>query len=238
MEVKCLGSGSSGNAYVIKSNDTSLLIECGFEFKKLVKKFHKNDITLTDINTVLVTHSHNDHALALNGLENLGIENYSPYTNSNQQSTFTLLTNNDKFEIYFFPVCHDVRAVGYDILLKGENKRILFINDTSCCNLPNEVLKSQYDYIFIECNHTRRKLKQLMEAADESKMAKLERQIQFHLSLAGTKKMLSQLDLSKTDTIYLMHLSEEASEPEIMKEVVSATFNKKVIVFLREGDTL
>jgi len=35
-----------------------------------------------------------------------------------------------------------------------------------------------------------------------------------------------------------MHLSEEASEPEVMKEVVAATFNKKVIVFLREGDTL
>ncbi len=66
----------------------------------------------------------------------------------------------------------------------------------------------------------------------------LDRQIKFHLSLAGTKKMLSQLDLSKTDTIYLMHLSEEASEPEVMKEVVAATFNKKVVVFLREGDTL
>ena len=118
MEVKCLGSGSSGNSYVIKSNNTCLLIECGFEFKKLVKKLHKIDTTLTDIDTVLVTHSHNDHALALNDLENLGININSPYTNSNQQSTFTFLTNNDKFEIYFFPVCHDVRAVGYDILLK------------------------------------------------------------------------------------------------------------------------
>lgn len=238
MKVICLGSGSSGNSYVIKSNNSSLLIECGFDFKKLVKKFHKNNIALTEIDTVLVTHSHNDHALALQDFENLGIESYSPYTNSNKDNNFYNLTNNDKFEINFFPVCHDVNAVAYDILLKDTNERILFINDTSCCDIPKQVLNSKFDYIFIECNHTRRKLRELMEHADEQKLKKLDRQIKFHLSLTGTKKMLSQLDLSKTDTIYLMHLSEEASEPEVMKEVVAATFNKKVVVFLREGDTL
>ena len=77
-----------------------------------------------------------------------------------------------------------------------------------------------------------------MESASEEKLYKYERQIKFHLSLAGTKKMLSMLDLSRVKTIYLMHLSEEASEPKVMKEVVSTTFNKKVEVFLKEGGLL
>lgn len=233
MRVFCLGSGSSGNGYVIQSNNSSLLIECGFEFAKLVKKLHSYNIALTDINTVLVTHSHIDHARAVAELEDLGVDIITPYKNTDKISSY-----NTHFEIGFFPVCHDVVAYGFTITLKDTNEKILFINDTSCCDLPKEVLNEQFDYIFIECNHTRRKLKELMESASEEKLYKYERQIKFHLSLAGTKKMLSMLDLSRVKTIYLMHLSEEASEPKVMKEVVTATFNKKVEVFLKEGGLL
>ena len=70
----------------------------------------------------------------------------------------------------------------------------------------------------------------------DEKLYKYERQLKFHLSLAGTKKMLSMLDLSKTKEIYLMHLSKEAGDVELMKKVVESTFKIKTKVCLEKGE--
>lgn len=225
MEIVCLGSGSSGNAYIIKDNDATLLLECGFEFSKLVKKLHRNNIAITDIDACAITHYHSDHSKASELLEKYNILIVHKNTLIHSQ-----------FSIHNFPLCHDVEAYGFVITFTQSHNKILFINDTSCCNLPNDVIKSKYDYVMIECNHTRRKLKELMENAEQENMEKYQRQHDFHLSLAGTKKMLSALDLSQTKAIYLMHLSQEASEPEVMKTVIESTFNIKTYVCKKEGD--
>lgn len=230
MELYCLGSGSSGNAYVIRQNNDCLLIECGFEFAKLVKKLHSRNIALTDIKAVVVTHEHSDHSKSLDNFEEYGILNIS-FKSPLKNTTFT----KSCFSLYSFPVCHDVVAYGYSITNTRTNEKILFINDTSCCELPGEVKNEKYDYIFIECNHVRKILKELIEQATDEHRYKLERQLKYHLSLAGTKKMLSYLDLSKTKAIYLMHLSQEASDPSLMQKVVESTFKIKTYICKREG---
>lgn len=225
MEFIVLGSGSSGNAYVIKDNNNFLLFECGFEFKKLVQKLHRNNIALNDIEAVCITHYHSDHSKS-----SLDIENYQIPVIHKEMPIFH---KNPHFSISTFPVCHDIEAFGF--VIKTENESVLFINDTSCCNLPTEVLEEKFDYVFIECNHTRRKLNELIENADEDMLIKYDRQKKYHLSLAGTKKMLSQLNLEKCKEIYLMHLSQEASEPEVMQQVVESTFKIKTHICLRNG---
>lgn len=233
MELFCLGSSSNGNAYVFKQDNDCLLMECGFEFAKLVKKLHSRNIALTDIKAVAITHEHSDHSKALNDLENIGIQNISfNFTDNNNQ----LLQHSTMFSLYSFPVCHDVVAFGYSITNNKTNEKILFINDTSCIELPQEIIDTKYDYIFIECNHVRKILRELIEQANDEHLFKLERQLKFHLSLAGTKKMLSYLDLSNTKAIYLMHLSQEASDPKLMQQVVESTFKIKTYICKREGD--
>lgn len=235
MELICLGSSSNGNAYILKQDNDCLLIECGFEFAKLVKKLHSRNIALTQISAVAVTHEHNDHSRALNDLENYGIQNISSKnTDNNNQNQ--LLQHSSMFSLYSFPVKHDVKAVGFSITNNKTKEQILFINDTSCCSLPDDVLNTKYDYIFIECNHVRKILRELIVQATDEHKYKLERQLKYHLSLAGTKKMLSYLDLSNTKAIYLMHLSQEAGDPLLMQKVVESTFKIKTHVCLREGD--
>ena len=235
MELFCLGSSSSGNAYVFKQDNDCLLVECGFEFAKLVKKLHSRNIALTDIKAVVVTHEHNDHSKALNDLENYGIQNIS-FKNTDNNNQNQLLQHSTKFSLCSFPVCHDVPAFGYSITNTDTNEKILFINDTSCLELPQEIKDTKYDYIFIECNHVRKILRELIEQATDEHRYKLERQLKYHLSLAGTKKMLSYLDLSNTKAIYLMHLSQEASDPKLMQQVVESTFKIKTYICKREGD--
>jgi phosphoribosyl 1,2-cyclic phosphodiesterase len=57
-----LGSGSKGNATVIESNNTRVLIDCGFNRKHTRLRLQELELDLHDLDAVLVSHEHSDHA--------------------------------------------------------------------------------------------------------------------------------------------------------------------------------
>lgn len=57
-----LGSGSEGNALLVESGTTSVLVDAGLSHRKLVQRFAAVGRTPPDVDAVLVTHSHGDHA--------------------------------------------------------------------------------------------------------------------------------------------------------------------------------
>lgn len=78
MELKVIGSGSSGNCYLLENETECLVIEAGLPFLE-VKKALNFDIT--KINGVLVTHCHADHAKYAKEYERAGIPVFKPYEN-------------------------------------------------------------------------------------------------------------------------------------------------------------
>ncbi len=56
-----LGSGSKGNAVYVESNETALLIDCGFSGKEIAARLALIGKELNQIESILVTHEHNDH---------------------------------------------------------------------------------------------------------------------------------------------------------------------------------
>ena len=56
-----LGSGSKGNAVYVESNETALLIDCGFSGKEVSARLASIGKELDRIEAILVTHEHNDH---------------------------------------------------------------------------------------------------------------------------------------------------------------------------------
>ena len=56
-----LGSGSRGNATLIKSANALLLIDCGFTIKETERRLHNMGHQPQDIDAILVTHEHSDH---------------------------------------------------------------------------------------------------------------------------------------------------------------------------------
>ena len=62
VRVTILGSGSEGNALLLESGATSVLVDAGLSYRKLVQRFQAiGREPPRDVAAVLVTHSHGDH---------------------------------------------------------------------------------------------------------------------------------------------------------------------------------
>lgn len=76
MKLRVLGSGSSGNCYLLESDTECLVIEAGIPFKAVKKALNFN---VSKIVGVVVSHSHKDHAGYYKEYINAGIPVYRPY---------------------------------------------------------------------------------------------------------------------------------------------------------------
>ncbi len=61
MRFASLGSGSSGNATLINSGGTTILLDCGFSCREMVQRLQLQGMEPEQIDAIVVTHEHNDH---------------------------------------------------------------------------------------------------------------------------------------------------------------------------------
>lgn len=77
MRLKCLGSSSAGNCYLLTSNSgETLILDCGIPIKEIKKGL---DWNIKDVVGVLCTHKHLDHSKSVNDFKAMGIPIYAPY---------------------------------------------------------------------------------------------------------------------------------------------------------------
>jgi len=63
-----LGSGSRGNCTLVQRGDTTLMIDCGFSLREVQRRLARLDLVPGDIDAILVTHEHSDHAKGVESL--------------------------------------------------------------------------------------------------------------------------------------------------------------------------
>ncbi|MCB2022788.1 MAG: MBL fold metallo-hydrolase, partial [Burkholderiaceae bacterium] len=63
-----LGSGSKGNALLVQSGQTRLLVDCGFGPRELARRLARLGVVPEQLDAVLVTHEHSDHIAGLAAL--------------------------------------------------------------------------------------------------------------------------------------------------------------------------
>ena len=63
-----LGSGSRGNCTLVQRGHTTLMIDCGFSLREVQRRLARLDLVPGDIDAILVTHEHSDHAKGVEGL--------------------------------------------------------------------------------------------------------------------------------------------------------------------------
>lgn len=64
MRTWVLGSGSQGNAVLLEAGDAHVLVDAGLPYRSLVRRLGRVGVSPEEIEVVVVTHEHTDHARA------------------------------------------------------------------------------------------------------------------------------------------------------------------------------
>lgn len=231
MKIKSYGSGSSGNFYIVKNDDTIICIDCGIEKDIILKSLEKENIYLTDISGALITHSHLDHTKSLNLLKAYEIPIYSGIQSHIKAKLDT--TNNFIIEdkktfkigsIVIKPIkVNHGDCECYSFILKDKENMIYFATDF--VSIESDLSAFAFDEIWIECNYVDEIIEKLRKDRPEEFNIKYKRQLNVHCSLNGLLTHLSFMNLEKCKKIYLIHLSNSMCDKDTVKLKVQEEFD-------------
>lgn len=231
----CLGSGSSGNGYIVSVDKQQLIIECGVPLIEAEKALNFN---LSGVVGCLCTHEHLDHA----GRAREYIQHFPLYATTGTLKAANLLSHPNAhpigymrltrvgdFNVLAYKTQHDaVEPCGFLIQLPDRSK-LLFATDTYYLHYTFKGI----NHWLLECNYDEGILQHNVVAGEvHPKVA--ERVRKSHMSLKQCVATLQANDLSQTKEIVLVHLSSQNSLRErFINEVRCAT--GKLVVAAEKG---
>lgn len=227
IDIKVIGSGSSGNCYLANINGTQLLLECGLSFKTIQKALN---FKLSSIEGCLVTHEHIDHSKAVKNLLKNSINVYATkgtFDALNVRSHRAISFLKDKEDTYCykffnrfcvlpFQAIHDAQEpVSFYIQDIHTKESLLFVTDTAYMpyKIPN------VDILMVECNY----VKSVIDSNVKNNSLNINlrnRIVKSHMSLETLLTALKQANLSNLKKIYVLHLSDTNSEEKGILEAI------------------
>ncbi|TXK78715.1 MBL fold metallo-hydrolase [Mesonia sp. K4-1] len=230
MQLKVIGTGSKGNAYLLENEEEALLIECGVNIRAIKQAINFN---FKKVNACIVTHEHGDHAKSIKELMAAGVK---VYTGRKTFETLKIETNHHRansifqnddfkvggFKVKSFDVKHDAaEPVGF-LINHQESGNVLFLTDTMYCSYTFRNLNN----IIIEANYSREILRDKLAAMEFLK----NRILQSHMSLETCIDFLKANDLTAVNNVVLIHLSDSNSNEKQFKNEVFKATGKNVTV--------
>lgn len=230
MELRCLGSSSSGNCYILYNNIEAIILEAGVKFSAVKEAL---SFDLTRVKGVVCSHLHGDHSKYLKDFVFSGIPCLADESVFNHygltHSTCIVAKHQHEyklggFSIKPFSVEHDVPTFGF-LLNHHEMGKTVFITDTgevnySFKNLNNIIVEANFSNDIIERNVMNGIIHPVYE----------ERVRRSHMSLEKCIEWLGLMDLSLVNNIVLAHLSSQNSDSELFKTKIEQKFAKNVFV--------
>jgi phosphoribosyl 1,2-cyclic phosphodiesterase len=225
-----LGSGSRGNALLVESGTTRLLIDAGFGPRELSRRLARLGVTSRDVDAVVVTHEHSDHiggvfACARRFDWNV-LLTHGTLAASGHDGTDVRITIIDSHEslavgdlsVHPFPVPHDAREPVQFVLGDGV-RRLGVLTDAGHVTPHMVAMLDRCDALVLECNHDAGLL------ARGRYPAPLKRRIGGpwgHLDNGAAASLLSQVGRSCLQHVVAAHLSEENNTPALARAALSA----------------
>ena len=150
MKLMSIASGSSGNCIYVGNDNTHILIDAGISKKRIEEGLNSIDLSLSDINGILVTHEHSDHIKSLGViLRKHDIPVYSSKgtigailsegkIGSVDQSLFNSVNADEDFDINDisinpFNIYHDA-AEPFAFRLEDDRSKVAVATDMGCYN--------------------------------------------------------------------------------------------------------
>jgi len=222
MRFAYLGSGSKGNAAVIESGTTRVLVDCGFGLRETEKRLQRLGLSADDLDAILVTHEHDDH---LGGVARLARHHQIPVWLTSgtlaawrdapleltrcisPHEMFTI----DDLQIQPYPVPHDAREPCQYVFSDGA-RRVGVLSDAGSVTPHMRETLSGCDALLIEFNHD----VAMLEAGPYPES--LKRRVGGslgHLSNVQAAGLLGSIDCSRLRHLALAHLSETNNTPQL-----------------------
>lgn len=218
MKLTVIGTGSAGNCYVLDAGKESLILDVGFPLRNIlpyISDFRK-------VQGCLLTHEHLDHA---KGAKQMSMRGIKVYTSAGTKDALNLDALNaveamkpfrcGNFTVMAFDTQHDsTEPFGFLIRYEPTKETVLYATDTYylAYTFPN------VNYWIVECNFC----EELIDS--ETNQVLKRRLMKSHMSLRRLKDALQHNDLSCTEKIVLVHLSDlRSNELKMMMDIEQLT---------------
>ena len=236
MKISVLSSGSKGNCTYIEAGIHKILIDIGTSSLYVEKSLSLLGINPSDIDIVLITHSHIDHVKGLKVFN----KKYKPLIyitdkilkEANLQELDYNRINDLKdiqdTKINEINLSHDVEDIkGY--IIEDNNSSLVYITDTGYINESYyDMLVNKNIYVF-ESNHDIEKLMNNPNYPHYTKIRILGDK--GHLSNKDSAYYLSKFIGNNTKQVVLAHISEQNNTEELALNTLKETLEKKNINF-------
>jgi phosphoribosyl 1,2-cyclic phosphodiesterase len=228
MRFASLGSGSRGNATLIQTDTTLVMLDCGFSMKEAIRRMALLGVTPEDLDALIVTHEHGDHIKGIGpfsrkhklpvyltqgtlAYEKLGVLHDARIVKSGE-----VIHIND-LDVMPIAVNHDARE---PVQYKFRSNELLFgvITDLGSYGDELEAHFSGCHGLMLEANHD---LDMLMYGDDPYALKLRVSGDEGHLNNDQTIALLAQLDCSVLQTLVLVHLSERNNTPKKVAKALS-----------------
>jgi phosphoribosyl 1,2-cyclic phosphodiesterase len=259
MKFTVLGSGSTGNCVLISSGTTNVLVDAGLSAREIMRRLAVVGVSPDDLDAVLLTHEHGDHAGGLRVLmsqidcpvfvSGLTLDAYfstkaggmngdsesSKRRDALKERTVEIDSVNEfrigSIDFEPFSVPHDA-ADNFGFVAKSRGVRIATLMDFGqFTDLVSEKLRS-CDAIVVESNHSRDMLRTCHVYSWE-----LKQRISSntgHLSNEDLAEWL-QFDFDGSARhIVLAHLSQRANEPHLARITAESALRERSPLFRAE----
>jgi len=213
-----LASGSRGNALLVESSGTLLLIDCGLPLRTLEERMRAIDRSPDDIEAVLVTHEHGDHVSGLGPLlrsihrpvwathgTGRAIRDVDEFHDVRYGRDFSI----GSIRICPFPVPHDAREpVQYRF--EADGLRLGVLTDTGHISSHVQRTLDGVDALAVEFNHDLDSLRSgpypdRLKARVGSRLG--------HLNNAQAAGLVESLDRERLRWVIALHVSQQNNSP-------------------------
>jgi len=256
MKITVLGSGSTGNAVLICTEKTKVLVDVGLSAKETLRRLALVGVACDDLDAILVTHEHSDHAGGLRvflksvncrvfiseatensyystrkGVQN--VESEAVKRRDALRNRIEKIESSREFrigDIDFepFSVPHDA-ADNFGFIAKNKGVRVATLMDLGCMTtLVKDKLRNCHA-IVIESNHSRDMLKTCPLYSWDLKQRILSRT--GHLSNEDLSDWLTEEFDGAAQHIVLAHLSQRANEPHLARLMAESALQMRPELF-------
>lgn len=170
LETVSVGSSSSGNSYIIITENCRLILDVGLPAKRIVEAISDLGYDPDDVDAVLITHEHTDHVKSVRAISRKcgnsvffasrgTIDNTEGFTYVDDERIRCIkagecayLGDEDEVVLKAFALSHDgAEPVSYTVTAGGE--KLAVVTDTGVITeeIFNEI--SDADYLVLEANH-------------------------------------------------------------------------------------